>query len=250
MIDSALLWELVTVTLALGLGAFVKGATGAGAPLIAVPIMSSFHDVTFAVVVMVLPNLALNISQTWSYRQNIQPRRIAILMCLGALPGMAIGTWLLTRLPENALLLVLGTLLTVYIIQRLLDPKFRLPERIATRVSLPIGIAGGILQGTTGTSGPLAILFLSMQNLARPMFIGTISAFFLTNAVAQAPALWAEGLLTWRGLGLSALALAPVYLGLPLGNRFGKRLSPEAFNRWVLILLAILAVRLIWRGLT
>ena len=105
------------------------------------------------------------------------------------------------------------------------------------------------MQGVVGTSGPLALLFLSSQNLARPMFIGTISAFFLANSVIQAPALWWEGLLTVQWIKISVLALFPVWLCLPLGNKAAQSLSPEAFNRWVLVLLAVLAVRLLWRGL-
>ena len=242
-------FELVTVAVALGLGGFVKGATVAGAPLIAVPVMAAFHDVTFAILVMVIPNIVMNVSQVWTYRRSIRPRQIAVRMALGAVPGMALGTWLLSRLPAGALFLGLGLLLAAYLALRLLDPRFALPERVAARLSLPMGIAGGVMQGAAGTSGPLALLFLSTQNLARPMFIGTISSFFLVNSVIQAPALWVEGLLTPPWLWLSALALVPVWICMPLGNRVARSMSPETFNRWVLVLLALLAVRLIWRGL-
>lgn len=240
---------LLTIAVALGLGGFVKGATGAGTPLVAVPVMAAFFDVTLAILVMVVPNFVMNVSQVWSYRADIKPPRMAILLSIGSVPGMFVGTYLLTRAPEEVLFLVLGLLLAFYILLRLVDPKFSISQPTALRLSLPVGILGGVMQGAAGTSGPLALLFLSTQNLARPVFIGTISAFFLANSMVQAPALWWEGLLTWHWLWISTLALVPVWLCLPLGNRVGKRLSQEAFNRWVLILLAALAIRLLWRGL-
>jgi uncharacterized membrane protein YfcA len=239
---------LLTIALALGVGGFVKGATGLGAPLVAVPIIAAFYDVTMGILVMVIPNIVMNAKQVWTYRANIRPARIALLMSLGSLPGMVMGTLLLSNAPQDALNLGLGIFLVAYLTLRLVDPRFSISERLAVRASLPTGIVGGIMQGVVGTSGPLALLFLSSQNLARPMFIGTISAFFLTNSVVQAPALWGEGLLTMHWLGISALALIPVWLCLPLGNSAAQRLSPEAFNRWVMVLLAALAVRLIWRG--
>lgn len=240
---------LMTIAVALGLGGFVKGATGAGAPLVAVPVMAAFFDMTLAILVMLVPNFVMNATQVWSYRASIRPARIAALMSVGAVPGMFLGTLLLTRAPEEALYVGLGLLLTGYVGLRLADPRFTLPRDMAIRLSLPVGLLGGVMQGAAGTSGPLALMFLSTQNLARPMFIGTISTFFLVNAAIQVPALWLEGLLTSRWLGISTLALIPAGLCLPLGNRLGRRMTPEAFNRWVLILLAILAVRLLWRGL-
>ena len=44
---------ILAVLTALALGGLVKGATGAGAPLVAVPVMAAFFDVRVAVAVMV-----------------------------------------------------------------------------------------------------------------------------------------------------------------------------------------------------
>lgn len=239
---------LLTIAVALGVGGFFKGATGAGAPLVGVPIVAAFYDVTMGILVMAVPNIVMNVKQVWSYWHEIRPAQIAIYLSVGAVPGMAIGTMLLASAPQEALQLGLGVFLVAYLVLRLVDPKFSIPEAIALRISLPTGILGGVMQGLVGTSGPLALLFLNSQKLARPMFIGTISAFFLTNALVQAPALWWEGLLTPEWIAISTVALIPVWLCLPLGNRAAQKLSAVAFDRLIMALLAVLAVRLIWRG--
>lgn len=241
---------LLVITLALLVGGFAKGATGCGAPLVAVPIVASFYDVTMGILMMVVPNIVMNFKQVWSYRADIRPARMTILLSIGSVPGMFLGTHMLISAPQDALQLGLGLFLVAFIVLRLVDPRFFISQAKALRWSLPVGVIGGVMQGVVGTSGPLAIMFLSSQNLARPFFIGTISAFFLANSVVQAPALWGQGLLTWPWIWISALAVIPVWISLPIGDRAARHLSKEAFNKWVLVLLAVLAVRLIWRGLT
>ena len=56
---------LIIVGLAFAMGGILKGATGVGAPLIAVPVMTSFVDIRFAVAVFVVPNLVTNLIQSW-----------------------------------------------------------------------------------------------------------------------------------------------------------------------------------------
>ncbi|KAA9006777.1 sulfite exporter TauE/SafE family protein [Histidinibacterium aquaticum] len=240
---------LLAVIVALGLGGFVKGATGSGAPLVAVPVMAAFYDVKMAIVVMVVPNLVNNALQAWSYREHIHPPKLALFMALGSIPGIFLGTRLLSALEPETLSLALGVLLVCYLLLRIFNPQAELGRRVALFLSFPAGFGAGLLHGTAGISGPAAVLFLSTMNLARPAFVGTISAFFVTGAVAHIPALWQQDLLTWNGLMISTLALIPVSLCLQLGNRAARRLPKETFNRWVLVLIAVLAARLLWRGL-
>ena len=51
---------LLTVAIALGIGGFVKGITGSGTLLVAVPIVAALYDVTMGILVMVIPNIVIN----------------------------------------------------------------------------------------------------------------------------------------------------------------------------------------------
>jgi len=55
---------------ALALGGTLKGATGMGAPLTAIPVMTALFDVRLAVVVMLLPNLYTTLWQLWIFRAH------------------------------------------------------------------------------------------------------------------------------------------------------------------------------------
>ena len=152
----------------------------------------------------------------------------------GAAVQAAILTGSQSKITQDILLLGIGLFLVANLTLRLVDPQFSNSERVAVKMSLPTGFSGGIMQGAVGISGPLALLFPSSQNLALLMFIGTISAFFLTNSIVQAPGLWREGLQSLVRVGISAFALIPVWLRLPLGNKAAQKLSSTAFNRWIM----------------
>ena len=106
---------LLIIALALGIGGFVKGATGAGTPLVAVPIIAAFYDVTMGILVMVVPNIIMNARQVWAYRANIRPAQIAILMSVASVPGMLVGTRMLSTVSQDALLTGLGLFLVAYL---------------------------------------------------------------------------------------------------------------------------------------
>ena len=59
----------------------LKGATGAGVPIITVPVISAFYDVRIAVVIMVIPNVLTNVHQLYIYRKSILPLNLTFPQC-------------------------------------------------------------------------------------------------------------------------------------------------------------------------
>ena len=68
---------IFAILVAFALAGTLKGATGAGAPIITIPVIAAFYDVRMAVVIMVLPNLLTNISQIYQFRKTILPTFLA-----------------------------------------------------------------------------------------------------------------------------------------------------------------------------
>jgi len=123
-------------------------------------------------------------------------------------------------------------------------PAFRLSEPAARRAVVPAGLAAGVLQGAAGISAPVALSFLNAMRLSRPTFIATISAFFFVMSAVQMVALFVAGLLTPDIFVLSVVALAPLLAFMPVGAWIARRLSPEGFDRVMLAMLTLLALRL------
>lgn len=239
----------LAILVALALGGVLKGATGAGAPVIAVPVMAAFVDVRLAVIVMVLPNVVTNLWQSWRYRAHHLKRGFAAKFAVGGGVGAFAGTVLLATLPAELLSLIMALAVFGYIGLRLAQPEFRLGLAPAERLLLPVGFAGGMLQGAAGISAPVTISFLNAMRLERQAFIVTISVFFAAMSLFQIATLAAFGLLTPRLLGLGGIALAPLLAGMPVGNWAARHMSVAAFDRTMLVVLALLALRLIWSAL-
>jgi uncharacterized membrane protein YfcA len=128
-------------------------------------------------------------------------------------------------------------------------PDFKLAFTAASPLALPVGTAGGVLQGAAGISAPITISFLNAMRLERPVFIATISVFFATMSFFQLITLIGYGLLTPHLAGLGALTLLPLFLGLPVGGFVARYLSVAAFDRVMLIMLFVLALRLVFTAL-
>jgi len=55
--------------------------------------------------------------------------------------------------------------------------------------------------------------------------------------------------MTWQLFGVGALALVPLFAGMPLGAAAAERIGPKGFDRIILVFLGLLACRLIWTAL-
>ena len=75
----------------------LKGATGAGAPIITIPVIAAFYDVRLAVVLMVVPNFLSNIQQLYHFRKSILPKFYTLSFAIGGGIGAFIGTIFLSK---------------------------------------------------------------------------------------------------------------------------------------------------------
>ena len=236
-----MIWAII----ALAFGGIVKGAIGAGVPIIAIPVLTMTHDVQFAVAVLLAPNLVANMLQAWAYRSDLLPRRFLLPFALGGAAGVAFGTYGLTRVPQGALSLTVAVAVLTYVAIRLLNPSLTLQYQLGRKLALPIGVISGVLQGSTGMSAPISVTFLNALRLERPVFIGTIAVFFTALTIMQIPALAVTGILTPERALVSLVALATVLAFMPVGALLAKHLSRRFFDFVTLGLLVVLAGKII-----
>ncbi|ABD56717.1 protein of unknown function DUF81 [Jannaschia sp. CCS1] len=222
----------------------MKGATGAGAPVVAVPMLAVAFDVPTAVAIFTIPNLLSNGWQSWQYRAHQVPAGFTRAFAMAGVAGAGIGTFVLVSVPSALLEGVAALVICAYIAFRFARPGWQLNLSAAQRIVWPIGTAAGVLQGAIGVSAPISVTFLSAMRLDRLQFVATIAIFFLSMSLIQIPMMAAFGLLTPHValLGLGAFVL--VVAAMPVGGLLGRRLPPWAFDWLVLGLLAVVAIRL------
>jgi uncharacterized protein len=241
--------EILLVTAAVFLGAFVKGVSGVGLPVLAIPVMATFLGVEHAVVVMAIPGILTNIWLLWRHRQHLRGlANLTSLLILGAV-GAVVGTYGLAALDPRLLALALVGVIAAYVSLFLRHETFQIPQRLAGWTSPPVGLAAGLLQGATGISGPLLSTYLHALRLPKHVFVVSVSVLFGVFAGVQALTLLQLGLYTTERLAQSSLALIPIMVAMPLGARITDRLSQRAFDRFVLAVLLATAVKLLYDAL-
>lgn len=239
-------WALAAVAIAMVLGGILKGATGAGLPVIVVPVLASIYDVRVAVAVMVVPNLISNLRQVWKFRNApFDPVFVKLLAVAGAI-GVGVGTFILANLDPVYVQSVMIVIIVVYIGLRLSRLDLRVTKKMARRWVGPVGIIGGILQGAVGISAPVAVTFLSAIRLERPAFVFTVSAFFAAMCVVQLPVQISYRIMTLNTALLGLFALVPLTFALPIGEWIGNKFSSRSFDRAILLFLGGLAVKLLF----
>ena len=237
--------EYALIALGFALGGMLKGATGVGVPILAVPVMAMLVDVSFAVTVIALPSVVSNIWQFWRFRQHLGRKGFVASFALSGGVGIIVGTWLLASLPADILTGAVGVIVLIYVAFRLLNPHWQLSRADADRLVLPFGFTGGALQGVCGISAPASITFLNAIRMDRPEFVGTISVFFFVISSFQIGALWQFQLLTGQALLISTGAIFVILAAMPLGGWAARRVTREMFDRIILVLLTAIAIRLL-----
>lgn len=234
---------ILLAAFACALGGILKGATGAGAPIIAVPVLAASVNIQFAVAVYVIPNLITNVWQIWQYRRELTNRKFLALFAGAGAVGGVLGSYLLVGLPSPVLMTSMAVVVLTYVVFRLIKQDWSLNGRQAMVLAAPAGLLGGILQGATGISAPASLTFLNAVRLPRAEFIATISLFFACLSTAQVERLTSLGIFDLERLVYGLMATVVSLMFMPVGDWLAKRLSRELFDKLILLLLVALAVK-------
>ena len=237
---------IIAVLVAFALGGILKGATGAGAPIITIPVIAAFYDVRIAVIIMVVPNLLTNIGQLYQFRKTILPKFFTLSFALGGGIGVFLGTILLVNLSIKILTLSVAFIVIIYILLKLIVPSWKLTYKKAEKLVFLMGTGGGVLQGTAGLSAPISITFLNSMKLERNQFIPTISVYFGVMSIFQMPTLYYYDFLNLEIIIVSFISTLVLLLFMPFGSWIAKSVSKESFDKITLILLGFIAFRIIY----
>ena len=225
---------------------FIKGVTGVGGPLLAIPVVASVTGIEHAVVVLSFANLISNGWLLWEHRAGAAGTGFIMIPFLtaGTVATVA-GTWLLTEIDDRFLSVLVAIVIVGYIISYVNDPELELDRRRARRWAAPIGLVGGALVGATGVGGPLIATYLHSIRFSRSAFIIALSLTFQVLGAIQIVALLWLGAFTPERTVEALWMILPVVAMTPLGIVIGRRLSQRWLEVLVLALLASAAVRLV-----
>ena len=242
----ALGWQVCALTPAVVLlGYVIFGMVGFGATITNAPLLAQLLPLRFVVPLTLLLDLFASI--TLGARMRGQADRAELRRILPATGlGLALGLFLLIRLPERVLLLLLGC----FVLYAGFSSLARRPgaARLHPAWAIPAGIMGGAFSALYGTGGPIYTIYLSRRIAGKSVFRATMARLILTVGLVRIVLFAASGLLAQDYLLLAALLLVPfAALGLVLGNWLHQRLPARRILLLVYVLIIVNGAALIVR---
>ena len=236
--------ELAGITAIFVLAGLVKGVTGMGLPTVAMGLLGATMPPATAAALLILPSLVTNLWQLFAGPAlGALLRRLAGMMA-GVVLGTLAGIPLLAGGDTGRTTALLGAALAVYAAHALLARPLTIPARAERWLSPLIGLATGLLTGATGVFVIPAVPWLQSLRLGREEMVQALGLSFTVSTLALAAGLAMHGAFAPAQWGPSALAVAPALVGLAIGQRLRRRISPAAFRRGFLLCLLALGLEL------
>lgn len=244
---SSAVWTAVALAI-FGAGV-TQGALGFGFPTISTPILVLLTDVKTAIILNLLPNFTVNVvsvAQGGNWNASLGrywPVAVWVLV------GSYLGTQFLIVAPQEPIRLLLGVAIFAYLYQgwlaRLdwswLGSKPRLS-------ALAFGLTGGFFSGTVNNSLPPLLIYFMLLQVETTVMTQILNLCFLGGKVVQAGTLAVAGEIrvsqALANVPLTLVGLAGLYAGL----RVQKKVSAEAYKKFLRYVLFVLAITLLWQG--
>ncbi len=242
MVTTALLGlptaALVALFFVFVFGGVVKGVTGVGLPLMLVPLSAQFVQVPVAVALVSVSMVVTNVQQSVEGGHTGAALRQLWPIMLPLVLGSVIGTHLLLSIDRQRLNLIIGASFLLLALLLLCLPRVRISRRTARWSGPLIGFGAGVLGGMSAIFGPPMIAFMVSLGVPPGIFVKHMAILALTAAATLLVVLGGSGAMSGGDFLMSAAALIPIQLGMPLGRWLRGRIRPELFRVLVLAVLA------------
>ena len=237
----------VTIPAVLLLGVS-KSGFGAGFGSLAVPMMALAVTVPQAAAILMPVLLVMDILGMAAFRKDFDLKLLKFLIPCG-LVGIVIGALLFKVLDASTVAGIVGVFTLMFLAQRLLFPP-------KVDSAPPPRWLGALLTATAGftsfiahAGGPPINAYVIPLKMSPVKFTATMAFFFFViNLAKWIPYAWL-GLLDTRNMATSLVLLPIAPIGVLVGVRLARRISPVLFYRLVYWGMFLTGVKLVWDAL-
>lgn len=232
------------------LGGFVKGVVGFAMPMVLISGLSSFIDPELALAGLILPTLVANVPQ--ALRQGpraalASARRFWVYLSVGGLVLIS-SAQLVRVLPITVLLLVIGVVVTLFVLVQLAGWSLSIARQRAD-VEAGIGIIAGFMGGLSGVWGLPTVMYLTALDTEKTEQMRIQGVIYGLGALALVGAHIGSGVLRAETAPFSAALILPGLLGQWVGSKVLDRIDQAAFKRATLLVLLVAGLNLIRRAM-
>jgi len=219
----------------------VRGMTGFGSALIAMPLLLLVLEPRLALVADTIIEAALGVALIYQVRRHTRADYLALVLPMSLL-GVLVGSAALLQFDGDVLKRSMGVVVMLFAVRQLLGLRGASPARSRWPrwVGYLSGLASGVLGALFGTAGPPVVIFLENQIDSGAVLRGTLIAFFAVLDSARLGTYALSGIVSPDALLAGAVMLPTAFMGNWLGTHAHLRMNERLFRAVVggLLLLA------------
>ncbi|MDH3355745.1 MAG: sulfite exporter TauE/SafE family protein [Chromatiales bacterium] len=236
MLESLTNMELLLALGILVLAYVVRGITGFGSGLVAIPLLALMLPITVVVPMIGLLDYTASLSHGFSHRRSIQWREIFPLLPF-TLIGVLSALYIFKTVDGELLKEILGGFILLYAIYSIVGKN---PHgRLSRKWSFIGGGFGGLVGTLFGTGGPFYVIYLQLRGLDKTAFRATIATIFMLDGATRIIGYLISGIYTIETIVLVAASLPVMALAMYVGGHIHTNISPESFKRAIGLVLLV-----------
>ena len=239
-------WALAACAVVVFFAYMLRGATGFGAGVVAIPALALAMPLNVVIPVVTTLGIVASLGQSVQEFRHVDWRALRGL-ALPSLAGLALGLWLFASLDQRLLLRAFAAFIIVYGLWSLAPrrPRLALPR---TALAVAAGGSGGLVATLFGgMAGPFYAIYLRALALDKRRFRASISSVLLGLGLVRAGGYGSLGFYDRRALALLVLLAPVMVVAMLAGDRWHARLDQAKFERVVALLLAASGVALLFK---
>ena len=224
-----------------------KSGFGAGFGSLAVPVMALAVTVPQAAAILMPVLLLMDLLGMAAFRKSFDMKLVKFLVPFG-LVGTLVGALLFRLLDARMVAGIVGLFTMLFLAQRLLFPPR--PDSPP-----PPKWLGAILTATSGftsfvahAGGPPLSAYVIPLRLSPLQFTASMAFFFFVINLSKWIPYGLLGLLDLRNMATSLVLLPLAPVGVWIGVRMAKRISPLVFYRLLYVGMFLTGCKLLWDG--
>jgi len=234
MLEALSIVQLISAFIILMVAFTVRGITGFGSGLIAIPLLALMLPISVTVPLVGILDYTSSLAHGLKLKSDIQWKKILPLLPFSLL-GVLLALYLFNTVDPQILKKILGSFIISYALYTLLTIK---PHTHSSNLwAIPGGVLGGLVGTLFGTGGPFYVIYLQLQGLGKTTFRATIASIFLLDGSARIIAYSLNGFYSMDTIILIGVSLPVMAIAMYIGGHIHTNISHQTIQKGIGILL-------------
>lgn len=219
----------------------VRGISGFGSGLIAIPLLTLVHPLPLVVPLVVALDFLGSSAQGVSNRSSIQWHDLIPLLPF-TFVGCMVALFVYQSIDSEQLTRAMALFIIFFAIYQLLP----LPDMRGSRIwAGPAGLLGGLVGTVFGTGGPFYMMYLSARGHSKKETRASFATYFFIDGSVRILGYIYIGLIGWAECLTLLKWLPAAVLGLLIGGQVHTSISARTFKLFISLLLVLSGYRLL-----